>query len=101
MEALGPILIVLSIPLVLRWVPPNRFYGFRTRATRQTTQLWYDANALNGRHLLVLGLLMVTLEFVLPRPMRMPILAATGWVGIVGIIAADWRTVNRWARERR
>ena len=101
MEALGPILIVLSIPLVLRWVPPNRFYGFRIPATCRTTRLWYDANALNGRHLLVLGLLMVTLELVLPRSMRTPVLAATGWVGLVGIIAADWRTVNRWARERR
>jgi hypothetical protein len=25
MEALGPVLILLSVPLLLRWVPRNRF----------------------------------------------------------------------------
>jgi uncharacterized membrane protein len=101
MEALGPILIVLSIPLMLRWVPPNRFYGFRTPATCRNRLLWYDANALNGRHLLTLGVLMVTLEFVLPQSMRRLVLATTGWVGLVSVVVADWRTVNRWARDGR
>jgi hypothetical protein len=31
MEALGPILILLSIPLVLRWIPPNRVFGLFLR----------------------------------------------------------------------
>jgi len=33
MEAIGPVLIVVSIPLILRWVPRNRFYGLRIPAT--------------------------------------------------------------------
>jgi hypothetical protein len=33
MEALGPVLLVLSIPLLLRWVPRNYVYGFRIAAT--------------------------------------------------------------------
>ena len=28
MEALGPILILFPIPMILRWVPQNRFVGF-------------------------------------------------------------------------
>jgi uncharacterized membrane protein len=100
MEALGPILILLSIPLALRWVPPNRFYGLRIPATRRDESVWYDANALNGRHLLLLGLLMVTLEFLLPRSIRTPVLTAIGWIGFIGIVAVDWRTANRWVRER-
>jgi hypothetical protein len=62
--------------------------------------VWYDANAMCGRHLLLLGLLMVVLEFLLPRSMRTPVLATIGWVGFFAIIAADWRTANRWRHER-
>ena len=78
----------------------NRFFGLRIPATRRNESVWYDANALSGRYLLLLGLLMVTLEFLLPLSMRTPVLATIGWIGFVGIVAADWRTANRWARER-
>jgi uncharacterized membrane protein len=100
MEAIGPLLVVLSIPLILRWVPQNRFFGLRIPPTCGNRSVWYDANALHGRHLLLLGLLMVTLEFLLPRSMLMPVLATIGWIGFVGIVAADWRTANRWRRQR-
>ena len=100
MEAIGPLLIILSIPMILRWVPPNRFYGFRIPATCANQSVWYDANALCGRHMLVLGLLMGLLDFVLPRSTLVPVLSTIGWVGIVGITALDWRTANRWRRER-
>jgi uncharacterized membrane protein len=100
MEALGPILILLTIPLIFRWVPPNRFYGFRTPATLSDTSVWYDANALSGRHLFLLGLLMVVLEFLLSRSIRVPVLGTIGAVGLIGIIVVDSRTANRWRRER-
>jgi uncharacterized membrane protein len=100
MEAIGPVLILLSIPLILRWIPQNRFVGFRIPATRSNKSVWYDANALCGRHYLLLGLLMVVLEFLLPRSMRTPVLATIGWIGFVGITVADWRTANRSRRER-
>ena len=100
MEALGPVLIVLSIPLMLRWIPPNRFFGLRVPSTMSSDSLWYDANALIGRHSLALGIVMVALEFVLPRTMLVPVLGTVGTVGIVVVIIGDWRTANRWQRER-
>jgi len=100
MEAIGPLLIVISIPLMLRMIPRNRFFGLRIPATRQNESVWYDANALCGRHLFLLGLLMVLLEFVLPRYLLTPVLGTVGWVGFVGITIADWRTANRWSRDR-
>ncbi len=100
MEAIGPILIVCSIPLVLRWVPPNRFFGLRIPSTLKDESVWYDANALSGRHMMLLGLVMVALEFVLPISAWIPVLRIVGTVGLVGIVAADWRTANRRARER-
>jgi hypothetical protein len=100
MEALGPILVVLSIPLLLGWVPQNRLYGLRIPATLSDPSVCRDVNVRHGRHLLVLGLLMVGLEFVLPRSMRTVTLAIIGVVGLVGITAADWRTANRLRSER-
>ena len=46
MEALGPILIVLAVPFLFRWVPRNRVFGFRIAATLRNDSVWYDVNAL-------------------------------------------------------
>lgn len=46
-----------SLPLALRLVPPNPFYGFKTRYTRAHPAVWYDANAFVGRGMLVVSLL--------------------------------------------
>lgn len=101
MEALGPALIVLSLPLLLRWVPPNPIYGFRVPATCRNRSVWYDGNALAARHMIALGVLMVALEFVLPLSARNLILRVIGFGGLALIVVGDWRTVNRWERERR
>lgn len=101
MEAIGIVLILSSIPLLLRWVPRNRVFGFRIAATLRDDAIWYDANALCARHMLVLGVLLVSLEFILPPPIRIPVLRVIATIGFVGIIIVDWRTANRWERERR
>ena len=99
-EALGPVLFLLSIPLVLRWVPRNYVFGFRIAATLRSDSVWYDANARFGRHALLLGLSMIALEFMLPLSIRNFTLGAVALVGLAAILVADWRTANRWDRER-
>ena len=99
MEALGPVLLVCSIPMMLRWIPQNRVLGFRIAATLRHKSLWYDVNALSGRHFFMLGLLLVILEFVLPLSIRIPVLRVIASVGAAAIVFADWRTANRWERE--
>ena len=42
------IIAVASIPLILNVVPPNGFYGFRTRQTRTNRELWFRANRFAG-----------------------------------------------------
>lgn len=105
MEPLGPILMVLSIPLILRWVPQNPIYGFRVPATCKNKSVWYDANALAGRHMFLLGVALVVLDYVLPfgpwaRSMRHDIFWGISIVGLLAVVAIDWRTANRWLRER-
>jgi uncharacterized membrane protein len=49
------LLIGLSIPLIMRRIPPNGLYGFRTPATLKDEALWYDVNAYAGKRLLIAG----------------------------------------------
>ena len=100
MEVLGPILVLLSIPLILRWIPRNRLYGLRIASTLANDSVWYDVNALHGRHLFMLGAVMVFLEFVLPSTLRLWVLRTIAIVGLATIVIADWRTANRLRRER-
>jgi uncharacterized membrane protein len=39
---------LVSLPLVLRKIPRNGFYGYRTRATLGSDFVWYEANAYFG-----------------------------------------------------
>ena len=57
-------LIALAIPLWMRRVPPNRFYGVRTRATLGDEARWYDVNARCGQDLLVAGVIFLLGIFV-------------------------------------
>ncbi|HUX26312.1 MAG TPA: SdpI family protein [Burkholderiales bacterium] len=42
------IIALASIPLMLNLVPPNEFYGFRTRQTLASRELWFRANRFAG-----------------------------------------------------
>lgn len=45
--------ILISLPLVLKLVPLNRWYGFRTRKTLSNANVWYEANYKGGVGLIV------------------------------------------------
>ena len=101
MEVLGILLLLLSIPLALRWVPPNHFYGFRVPAVYRNPSVWYDVNAAWGRQAMALGVLMVALEFLLPRGVLVQTLRPLGLAGLAFITLLNWRLVNRLEQERR
>ena len=86
--------------LVLRGAPPNRFYGFRVPATHRDRSVWYDVNAAAGWEFLLLGAVMVTLEFALPRPVLTQTLRPVAFAGLA-VIIVNWRLANRLERERR
>jgi len=99
MEALGPVLVLMSIPLLFRWIPRNRLYGFRVAATLRNDTVWYDVNARSARHFLLLGSIMVALEFVLPRSLRNEVLSTLAIAGLAVITIVNWRRANRLAGE--
>ena len=61
----GLLFIGISIPLILGKIPPNHWYGFRTRKTLSNKEIWYKANKYMGKDLAILGCLMVLYNLVL------------------------------------
>jgi uncharacterized membrane protein len=61
----GLLFVGLSIPLIQQRVPPNRYYGFRTRKTLSDSKIWYEANRISGHDLLVAGALLTITSFVM------------------------------------
>ncbi len=65
--ALQALFVALAIPLVLRKVPRNRVYGYRTCATLRDDRLWYEANAHFGRLLVALSALVTVIALAVYR----------------------------------
>jgi len=78
----GALLIALSIPMVLRRVPPNAFYGLRVPATFKDEEVWYAANAASGRDMVLLGIFIILFGVVPPW---------LGWSGASHLLA--WSVV--------
>lgn len=75
------VLAAVSIPLILGRVPPNGSYGFRTRLTLSSPDIWYRANAFSGWALLIAaGLSIGTLWLVPDRVIARP------WVPIAAFV---------------
>lgn len=97
----GPLLVLLAIPLWLRRIPPNRFYGVRTRETLADEALWYEVNARSGRDLALAAALFMVGALVIDRigaawvpEFRMLasaalLIAALAWVSVR---ATQWKT---------
>jgi len=101
----GLILIVVSIPLLMRRVPPNPLYGLRVPATFKDERVWYDANAASARDMLVLGVAISLLAYVLPVFGVRDMMYAVAWVavavaGMITVGVLGWTRANRMLRER-
>jgi hypothetical protein len=73
------ILAIVSLPLILRVVPPNGIYGFRTGATLSSRTAWYSANAFHGWALLIAAVIGTAVLIVLPNTSK----RWTLWVAFV------------------
>lgn len=90
--AVSALLILLAVPLVLRKVPRNPIYGFRTRATMTDDEVWFSANAHFGRGLIIASLcaIGVALGIYLFRPFPAEVFLPLSIVIMVvpGLVAA-------------
>src|SRR5262245_22882751 len=53
------LLILISVPMILEQVPPNRWYGFRTTRTLSDPRVWYPANRIAGQYLASAGVMIL------------------------------------------
>jgi hypothetical protein len=58
---------VIGLPLMLKIVPPNHFYGIRTAATLASDPVWYEANFWSGLVAVLLGIPATFLNFAMAR----------------------------------
>lgn len=56
--------ILLSIPLILKKIKPNRVYGVRLKATLSDESIWYRANRYFGWHIFIVGTLLVCYRLI-------------------------------------
>ena len=54
------LLFILSLPLLLKIIPPNRFYGYRSGKSKGNEKNWYKTNRLWG----MLGVIASIIAFV-------------------------------------
>lgn len=104
--ALGLLLVALGWPLARRRVRPNRWYGLRVPATFASERIWYEANAVAGRDMMLLGSVVGIAGLVLPlaglRDSLVPVIcAAILAVGALAGTLRGWRFANRLYREDR
>ena len=98
------LMILVALPLALRRIPPNRWYGLRIPATFADRQVWYEANARMGRNLAWLGAVLLVVALALTL---VPASSAEAWgplvfvgVGAVGGLAVTIRGVRHASRLR-
>jgi hypothetical protein len=84
------LLVIISVPLILRLVPPNGVYGFRTPLTRSSSAIWYAANAFMGWALVIAAVISVTALAVLPATVNRWVQWAAFLVPLSGAIVASF-----------
>jgi uncharacterized membrane protein len=47
---------LLALPLIMKKIKPNRWYGFRVKKTLSNPEIWYKANQIAGKNMLLAGL---------------------------------------------
>ena len=98
------IIAVVSIPLMVGVVPPNRFYGFRTRQTLANREVWFRANRFAGWALFIASVTSAIVFAVHPEyasgrsivglvvflvPLVAALVASFAYLGVIGSGAVD------------
>ncbi len=51
-EVVAVTIVLVAVPMLAGWVPPNPYYGFRTPSTTASLQEWYSSNRLMGGYMI-------------------------------------------------
>lgn len=97
--SIGIVLILISIPLVKKKVPMNRFYGFRISKSFVSDENWYQINHYGGKQfiqwsipLILIGILYFIFPIQELQDIRLNVLLAIAPIPIC-IVAAVAKTL--------
>ena len=51
--------IIMGMPLLMKKIKPNWYYGFRTPKTRSDEKIWYKINKYFGRDMIICGIILI------------------------------------------
>jgi uncharacterized membrane protein len=98
----GMIFVGLGLPLFLRRVPPNPWYGCRTTRTLSDKKIWYEVNQVTGKGLILTGVLVIIssqVVFIFGRRLNsnyaVIILLAVLVLSTAGMVLNSFRAVKR------
>jgi hypothetical protein len=98
---IGLVTAAIAVPLILRKVPMNRYYGIRIPKAFKSEDNWYDINAYGGKILLIYGLFLIVFgiaaEDLAPPPTS--IWMAPFIVGPLLVILPLLTLINSYARR--
>jgi hypothetical protein len=96
----GILLATLSVPMILKKIPPNGLYGFRVKKTMENPNIWYPVNAYSGKLLFAASLVQIltSVGLSLIPGISLDIYSyavLAVWVGIFTVvIVASYRYLN-------
>ena len=99
---IGAVFIGLGVPLLQERVPPNPWYGFRTPKTCSDEKIWYAANYVCGRDLIIAGAIVVSSALVMlavaskvdPALLRATLLSVLIF-SVVGMVVNGFRELRK------
>lgn len=91
------VIVAISIPLIIKVVPPNGVYGFRTSVTRSSIDIWYSANAFMGWTLLAGSVVSAGALIFLPATAKRWLLLATFLLPLLLAVVASFVYLDRLA----
>jgi len=98
----GVLFILLGLPLKYEKVPRNWFYGFRTRKTLSSDEIWYAVNRVSGIDMIRTGLVVASGALVL-LALRNAIAPETSIVILtaIGVGMTLWMMIHGFSVLRR
>ena len=98
---IGVTFVAFGLPLKHDKVPPNRFYGFRTRKTLSDEKIWYAVNRVTGSDMISVGIIMTGISLVLLALRdRLPPEAAMAILLTVTIFSVAWMAYHGFSALR-
>ena len=82
------LMIILSIPMIQENVKPNRVYGFRTRKTLSDPRIWYSANRVMGKDMLIAGAVVLAVAVMLIISDRIFVALPVAILDVAALVAA-------------